>query len=121
MARLITRGLPLLALIALLWAPTAARADKVYGAVILNEARKIGPGRYQSMKNYERTLRFFRRAYGNSKGIVTRRIAGTPKVKGVHIANLARNRTWDGINVYKTGSKVFIYVIKAGSGSSNKK
>ncbi len=98
-------------------APKVARADKVYGAVLLNEARKIGPGRYQSMKNYERTLRFFRRTYGRTPGVVIRRMNTTPKVKGVHISNLRARRTWDGINIYETGRKVFIYVIKSDVGT----
>ena len=60
--------------LAVLAAPRPAMAEKVYGAVILDEARKVGTGRYQSLKNWDRTLRFFRNVYGRTKGVVTRRI-----------------------------------------------
>lgn len=114
-------GLGTLVLTVALLVPNLAMADSVYGAVILNEAHKIAPGRYQSHKSYEDTMRFFHRAYGSTDGVVIRRIEGTPKVKGVHIANIAARRTWDGINVYETGNKVFIYVLKAGSSGADKK
>ena len=96
-----------------LFAAGEARADKVYGAVILDEARKLEPGRYESLKDWEKTLRFFYNVYGRTEGVVFRRIATTPKVNALHIANLKRGATWEGINIYETRNKVFIYVIKA--------
>ncbi len=101
--------------------PRPAAAAKVYGAVILDESRKIEPGRYRSMKSYERTLRYFRSVYGRTKGVVFRPMKTTPKVKGVHIANLRSKRTWDGINVYEVRDKTFIYVIKHDPGTALKK
>jgi hypothetical protein len=98
-----------------------ARADKVYGAVILDEARKLGEGRYESLKDWEKTLRFFYSAYGKTEGVVFRRIETTPKVNAIHIANLRRGATWEGINIYETRNKVFIYVIKAEPEGAEKK
>lgn len=98
-----------------------ARADKVYGAVILDEARKVGEGRYQSLKDWDKTLRFFYSAYGRTSGVVFRRIETTPKVNAIHIANLRRGATWSGINIYETRNKVFIYVIKAEPEDAQKK
>ena len=48
-------------------------------------------------------------------------IKTTPRVKGTYIANLRKKRTWDGINVYETRDKVFIYVIKSGGSGAKKK
>jgi hypothetical protein len=117
MRRIFFAALSCFVLCGLMAASNIARADKVYGAVLLNEARKIGPGRYQSMKDYQRTLRFFRKVHGRVPGVVIRRMNTTPKVKGVHISNLRPGRTWDGINIYETGRKVFIYVIKSDVGT----
>lgn len=121
MRRALTSTLTGLALVAALAVPAPALAEKVYGAVIVDGARRIEPGRYRSPQDYERTLRFFRRVYGRSEGIVFTRMKTTPKVKGTHIANLRDKRTWDGINVYEVRDKVFIYVLKAGERATKKK
>ena len=100
-------------LVAALATPGLARADKVYGALVLDEARRIAPGRYESRKDLDRTMRFFRSVYGRKDGYVIRRLSSVPGVKGFHIANLRRGRTWDGINVYEHKRDVIIYVLKA--------
>lgn len=92
--------------------PGLARADKVYGALILEEARRVEKGRYASKKDLDRTMRFFRNVYGRKSGYVIRRLQSVPGVKGYHIANLRRGRTWDGINVYEHKRTVHIYVLK---------
>lgn len=121
MRRLVPRLLFTLALLAFVGAPRPAAAEKVYGALLIDGARKVEQGRYRSPKNFERTVRFFRRTYGRTKGVVFRRMATTPKVKGVHIANLRSKRTWEGINVYEVKDRVFIYVIKASPDGAEKK
>lgn len=97
----------------LLSAPTSARAAKVHGAVILEEARKLPDGRYESQKDWEKTVGFFSSAYGKQKYVVWRRLETTPKVSGHYIENTAPNRTWDGILLYQAEGKIFISVLKA--------
>lgn len=97
-----------------LGAPKPARAEVVYGAVIAENARKIGEGRYRAIKDWDRTLSFYSRVYPqNKKAYVWTEVASNPKVKALHIANVTKDRTWEGINLYQTGGKVYIYVIPA--------
>lgn len=90
-----------------------ALASTVHGAVIADGAVKVDEDRFKSKEDWDKTLRFYRNAYGKQPGIVWRSIASTPKVKAIHIANIKRGRSWEGINIYETEGSVFIYVIKA--------
>jgi hypothetical protein len=93
--------------------PAIATAGKVHGALILDEAKKLADGRYESQKDWEKTLQFFGSQYGKQKNIVWRRLETTPKVSGHFIQNTAPNRTWDGILLYQAEGKIFISVLKA--------
>ena len=84
-----------------------------HGAQLIENAVKVDEDRYKSPQDWEKTLRFFRGIYGKQAGIVWRSVASTPKVKAIHIANIRRGQSWEGINIYETGGEVFIYVIKA--------
>ncbi len=90
-----------------------AEAKKVYGAVLLDEVRKVEDGRYRSRLDWDKTLRHFRRVYGRAKGIVWHRVRSSPQVKLVHISNTRSKRSWDGINIYENRKKIFIYVLKS--------
>lgn len=83
-------------------------------------AVKVDDDRYRSTQDWEKTLRFYRGIYGKVQGVLWRSVASTPKVKAVHIANLRKGQSWEGINVYETGGQVFIYVLRAESGSATK-
>jgi hypothetical protein len=91
-------------------APGLARAEKVAGAVLPDEAVKVGENRYRVPKSYEETLRFFRSVY---PGRFTRRpIADTPAVKAVHIENPdARPGQWEGLNVYELRNETRVFVL----------
>jgi len=91
--------------------PGLARAEKVAGAILPDEAVKIGENRYRVGKSYEETLRFFRSTYGPGK--YTRRpIADTPSVKAVHIENPdAKPGQWEGLNVYELKNETRIFVL----------
>jgi hypothetical protein len=104
----------LLVVVMLLFAPRAF-AERVYGATIPDEVAKLDDGRYRSKKDWDRTMRAFRNAYGNAKGIVFQRIETSAKVKNAyHIQNTQPKRRWDGINVYETQEgKIFIVVLPA--------
>ena len=90
-----------------------AQALTVHGAVVQDGAVKVDENRFKSKEDWDKTLRFYRNVYGKAAGIVWRSIASTPKVKAIHIANIKRGRSWEGINIYETGGSVFIFVIKA--------
>ena len=98
------------ALAVIFLAPALARADKVAGAVLPDEAVKVGENRYRIPKSYEETLKFFKGVYGPR---YTRRpIADTPTVKAVHIENPdAKPGQWEGLNVYELKNETRVFVL----------
>lgn len=100
--------------VALLAAPGAARAEKrVAGAVLPEEAERIGENRFKVPKTYDEVLKFFRAVYVPGK-YARRPIADTPTVKAVHIENPdAKPGQWDGLNVYelKNENETRIFVL----------
>lgn len=99
------------AAIAVLSLPAAASADRVYGAYIPDETRKIAEGQYQATRDWDRTLRSLASVYYRKKSTVWRQMRTGPGVRGVHIENVTRGDRWEGINVYETDGKVFITVL----------
>ena len=96
-----------------------AQARDVFGATIPDPAEPIGDeadGRFILSKRYKRALQELRRRYGNSKGIIIRRVASSRQVTAVYVQNTRPNRTWDGINLYEdlTQRRVYISVLRAG-------
>ena len=92
-------------------APGLVRAEKVAGAVLPDEAVKIGENRYRIPKSYEETLKFFRNVYGPGK-YARRPIADTPSVKAVHIENPdAKPGQWEGLNVYELKDETRVFVL----------
>ena len=103
-----------LALAALLiCAAGPAEAARVHGAAILEQAKKLDgeKARFRSLRDWDRTLRFFYSVYGKTPGVVFRKTVATPRVKTLHIENTNPGQGWEGINIYETRGKVFIYVI----------
>ena len=72
---------------------------------------QIGEDRYRSGKNYDRTLRHFRRTIGR-RGLIWRPIRGSADVKGVHIINMREGRQWDAMNIYESRGKVYLYFVR---------
>jgi hypothetical protein len=105
----------------LLWVG-AASATTAYGALLIDDSVKVGPDRYRvpKDKDWDKVMRAYRSAYGKTTGIIFRNIATTPEVKALHIENTSPNRTWEGINIYETNGEIFLYVIKAESGSKGR-
>ncbi len=100
------------ALAALLVAlPGIALAEKVAGATLPEDARRIGEHRYQVARKYEEALKFFRAAYPPAK-YPRRTIVDQPGVKAVHIENPeARPGSWDGLNVYELKGETRVFVL----------
>jgi hypothetical protein len=91
-------------------APGLVRAEKVAGAVLPDEAVKIGENRYRIPKSYEETVRFFRGVY--PPRFTRRPIADTPTVKAVHIENPdAKPGQWEGLNVYELRNETRVFVL----------
>jgi hypothetical protein len=100
------------ALAALLVAlPGVTLAEKVAGATLPEDSRKIGENRYQVARKYEEALKFFRSAYPPAK-YPRRIIADQPGVKAVHLENPdARPGSWEGLNVYELKGETRVFVL----------
>ncbi len=92
-------------------APIDALADRVYGAYIPDETRKIGEGQYRATRDWDRTLRSLAGVYYRKKTAVWRQMRTAPGVRGVYIHNIEPNQRWEGINVYEVDDQVFITVL----------
>jgi hypothetical protein len=91
--------------------PALALAERVAGAVIPDEATKVGENRYRIAKSYDDTIKFYRQVYAPGK-YARRAIADQPGVKAVHIENPdARPGTWDGLNVYELKGETRVFVL----------
>jgi hypothetical protein len=99
---------------------TASASIKVSGATVDDESRKVGENRFRSTQDWEKTLRFYRSAYGGKPGYVWHSIETPPKVKAIHIENTHDNRQLEGINIYETSGEIFVFVIKADGGRRTK-
>lgn len=106
-------GVTAAALVALLAGPAWATAPKVQGVELIPWAKEIGADRYQSPRDWENTVKFFKKKYAGWKTIRWHPEVNLPSVKYVHIENRAEKRTYDGINLYELpGGHVHIFVLK---------
>jgi hypothetical protein len=101
---------PLLVASLLLFAPGLAAALEVAGAILPDDAKKVGENRYQLGRDYEAALKFYRTTY--SARYTRRPIADQPGVKAVHIENPdAKPGKWEGLNVYELKGEVRVFVL----------
>lgn len=98
----------------LLFSSAAAAGDgpKVHGLELVPWSKEVEPDRYRSSRDFEKTKKHFRETLPRSS-VKWHREVNLPSVKYVHIENLAKNRTWDGVNVYLLpNGQVMMYVLK---------
>ncbi len=97
----------------LLAVPGAGLAEKVAGAILPDEVKAIGEGRYRVDKSYEDTLKFFKSVYPPGR-YPRKPIANQPGIRAVHIENPeARPGGWEGLNVYELRGETRIFVLVA--------
>ena len=102
------------ALVAILFAaPALARAERVAGAVLPDEAAPVEANRFRVDKSYDDTLKFYRTVYPPSK-FPRKPIVSQPGIKAVHIENPeARPGGWEGLNVYELKGETRVFVLVA--------
>ena len=76
------------------------------GAIPLDE-----PGRYQSPRTYDETLRYYERLFRRTGGVRWRTIVNRPGIRAVHAQSLRQRTRWEGINIYELNGDVRIYVV----------
>lgn len=91
----------------------AANPPKVYGVEMPSWSKKVGDDRYQSPRNWDKTVKHFKDQFRGWRGVTWHREVNLPSVKYVHIENGNTKADWAGINVYELpGGKVRVYVLK---------
>jgi hypothetical protein len=101
--------------------PAFARAERVAGALLPDEARLVEPNRYRVEKTYDETLKFFRSVYPPAR-FPRKPIANQPGVKAVHIENPeAKPGGWEGLNVYELRGETRVFVLVAPRPDSKEK
>lgn len=106
-----SRSLLVAAALAFLLAPFEASADRVYGAYIPDDTRKIGEGQYVATRDWDKTINNLAGVYYRKNTCVWRQMETAPGIRGVYIHNLAKNDRWEGINVYEADGKVYLTVL----------
>jgi hypothetical protein len=91
----------------------ALAADKVLGLEMPSYSKKLEETRYQSPRNFEKTVKFFKDYFRGWRGVVWHREVNLPSVKYVHIENKNEKAKWSGVNIYEMpGGKVRIFVLE---------
>ena len=79
------------------------------------QLKRLSDGRYRSVHPWKRTRIMIERKVMRNlpKGIVIRKISGPRGIQALYVENTLRDRTWDGVNIYKNGHRdeVFLSVI----------
>ena len=91
----------------------AAPVAEELGLEIVPYSKKLSERRYQSQRDYEATIKFFRDKFKGWKTIRWMREVSLPAVKYIHLENSNEKSAWEGVNIYqlKTG-EVRFYVLK---------
>lgn len=92
-------------------APVHALAGGAHGVIVPGGSKLISKDRFKSSKDFDRTLRFYRSVYRREKTIVFQHLPSPPAVKAMYIENTKPGASWEGINLYRTRGKVYIYII----------
>ena len=95
------RAIAVLALVMLCGHAGSVRADDDSGVPLLPWAKKLAPHRYESPRDWDGTVKFFRDEYKGQKTVRFGRENSVPAAKYIHIDNLATAGKWDGINIYE--------------------
>lgn len=91
--------------------PSLVAAETLHGASLPRELTPVSENRFRSQLDLRRTIRFFRRVYGQSDGVFIQNIRGDPRVDGVHVRNIRPGRQWDAVNVYEAKGTVHVVVL----------
>jgi len=80
-------------------------------APLIPWAKKIGEHRFRSPRNYDDTLKYYRKTILGAPHIVKEKIINTSRVRAVFFRNKKPNARWEGLNVYEYKGSTIIYVV----------
>ena len=96
-------------------APSFASEDvpKELGLDLVPWSKKVGDHRYESPRDYEGTVKFFRDKWKSSRPVKWSREVSLPAVKYIHIESMIDATKWSGINIYELpDGRVRYYVLE---------
>ena len=112
MTRYLTAALIVAVLVS--FGPAAAREpDPVLyrSAPIIPWAKKIGEHRFRSPRNYDDTLKYYRKIFAGNRYVAKEKIINTSEVRAIHYRNKRHNGRWEGFNIYEYKGSAIIYVV----------
>jgi hypothetical protein len=78
----------------------AADQPSELGLDLVPWSKKLGERRYESPRDYEGTVKYFKDKFKGWKQIRWSREVSLPAVKYIHIDNTGDSSKWEGINIY---------------------
>jgi hypothetical protein len=79
----------------------AEDAPKELGLELVPWSKKISERRYESPRDYEGTVKFFRDKWKSSKPVKWSREVSLPAVKYIHVESMIDSTKWSGVNIYQ--------------------
>ena len=90
----------------------AASGPEELGLELVPYAKKIGERRYQSQRDYDGTIKFFKDKFKGWKTVRWMREVSLPAVKYIHLESTNDKTAWEGVNIYQLKSgEVRFYVL----------
>jgi hypothetical protein len=80
-------------------------------APLIPWAKKTGEHRFRSPRNYDDTLKYYRKTILGATHIVKEKIINTSQVRAVFYRNKKPGAHWEGLNVYEYKGSTIIYVV----------
>ena len=85
--------------------------ELVRTAPLIPWARSVGEHRYRSPRNYEDTLKYYRKVlYGEWK-VAWKKIINITGIRAQHIKNKKKTGRWEGLNIYEHKGATYIYIV----------
>ncbi len=79
----------------------AADTPAELGLDLIPWSKKIGDRRYESPRDYEGTIKFFKDKFKGWKNVKWTREVALPNVKYIHVENTSPDGKWQGVNIYE--------------------
>lgn len=109
-----TRALAVLLLL-IAWAsfalPSHAADNQELGLELIPWSKKVGDKRYESPRDYEGTVKFYKDKFKGWKNIKWTREVSVPAVKYLHFETTTENSKWLGVNIYELPDQRVRYFI----------
>lgn len=96
-----------------LFAPGARAADagSELGLELVPWSKKVGVRRYESPRDYDSTVKFFKDKFKGYKNIKWMREVSLPAVKYIHLENTSDGSRWQSMNIYELPDRRVRYFI----------